>query len=733
MADLYELEGTVERVIFYNEGNHYAVIELETTDELIVSVGAFPYVSKGEELKIIGEWTTHSQFGRQLKSTAFERKKPTNTKAILKYLSGGSVKGVGLSTAKRIVELFGENSLDVIENDPKRLVQIKGITEKKALAISDEIKKIYGMRELMLYLSGFGVKPEEAIKAWKAYGSDAIHLINENPYCLCDERIALNFAIADSIALSMEKSHDNVGRVQAGVVHILRHNLLNGHSCLPAVKLLNTSVSMLQVESDLAQEAIVKLCETNNLICDIFDGTEYIFLPNIYQNEELIAQSLAMAIKYPARPIIGIDEEIRAIEKRSGIEYAELQKIAIKSALEKGILILTGGPGTGKTTTLKAIIDILKKNGDRVFLSAPTGRAAKRMSELTGEQAKTIHRMLQVEWDKDDNPIFLKNERNQLECDSIIIDEVSMVDINLMQGLLAAIPLGCRIVMVGDTDQLPSVGAGNVLSDLIGSELIPTVKLTEIFRQSRESLIVMNSHKIVAGEFPDITKKNNDFFFLPFSEPVSLIQTISDLIYSRLPNSYGYDSNEDIQILCTGRKGELGTENLNLIIRDRINPSSSDKKEVTIMNTLFREGDKLMHIKNNYNLPWVRDDGVYGEGVFNGDMGILLEIDKHSGTLKLRMDDKEVSYEFEQAGQELEHAYAVTVHKSQGNEFPAVILPLYRGTKRLKYRNLLYTAVTRAKEILIIAGEQSVISEMIADNTKTLRYTGLLYFMKRYE
>lgn len=731
MAELLEITGTVEHIVYHNENNQYTVMEIEAEDELVTVVGIFPYISRGEELKIIGEWTHHQSFGQQFKANTFERSKPKTASAMLKYLSGGAVKGVGAATAKKIVELFGENTLEIIENDPERLTQIKGITKKKAMDISDEIRKIYGIRELMLYLSAFGVRPEQTVNVWKAYGGDGIYLIKENPYCICDENIGIDFAVADTIAVSMEKSHTNAGRVSAGVVHVLRHNANNGHSCIPVNKLVATSASMLNVDISDVKQAVIELCEKGILICDTFDDVDFIFLPKLHLSENYIAQRIQLMINYPPRSIIGINEEIENIENNTKIEYADLQKNAIKAALDKGILILTGGPGTGKTTTLKAIIDILKKNGEKVFLAAPTGRAAKRMSELTGEEAKTIHRMLQVEWDNHDKPVFMKNEHNPLECDAVIVDELSMVDITVMEGLLSAVPLGCRFIMVGDTDQLPSVGAGNILGDLIASKIIPTVELKEIFRQSRESLIVMNAHKIVQGIMPEISKVDNDFFFMPFNNEEKLVTTISDLLSTRLPNTYGYEPNEDIQVLSVGRKGGVGTENLNIVLRERINPKAKEKKEAEIMGTVFREGDKVMHIKNNYDLPWYKDDGTAGEGVFNGDMGIILSIDKYSGIIKVRIDDKEAAYEFEQVGRELEHAYAVTVHKSQGNEFPVVILPLFKGTNRLKYRNLLYTAITRAKNMLIIAGEQSVIAEMVKNNSKTLRYTGLLRILRR--
>ena len=731
MADLYEIIGTVGQIIFHNENNQYTVMNVMTDEEEVTVVGIFPFVSKAEELKIIGEWVHHASFGQQFKASTFERVRPNTSSAILRYLSSGAIKGIGKATAVRIVEIFGENSLDVMENEPNRLTQIKGISLSKANAISDEIKNIYGIRELMVYLSAYGVKPEETIKVWKMYKSDSIYLIKENPYCLCADMIGISFAVADAIAISLEKPSEDAGRLSAGLIFVLKHNANNGHSCIPVDKLILTASKMLMVSAELLQETLVKLCENRDLICTELNGEEFIFLPKYYNSEQCIADKIDMIIKYPAHSILDIDDEIDFVEEKHSIKYASLQKEAIKAALNKGLLILTGGPGTGKTTTLNGIINILKRKGETVFLVAPTGRAAKRMSELTGEEAKTIHRMLQVDWDEFDNPIFIKNEGNTLDCDAIIVDEVSMVDITVMEGLLSAVPLGCRVILVGDTDQLPSVGAGNVLGDLIRSNLIPTICLKEIFRQARESLIVMNSHKIVRGEMPDLTKVDKDFFFMAKRSEEEVVATVRDLISERLPVKYGYSPCDDIQILCPTKKGNVGTEKLNNIIREKVNPFNENKVEKEIFGTVFREGDKVMHIKNNYDLSWEKTDGSFGQGVFNGDIGIILNIDKNIGVMRVKIDDKIVTYEFEQVGKELEHAYAITVHKSQGNEFPAVIIPLFNGTDKLKYRNLLYTAITRAKDILIIVGEKKVIEKMVENDRKTLRYTGLCEMMHR--
>ena len=620
--------------------------------------------------------------------------------------------------------------MDIIENDPERLTQIKGITKAKAQEICEEIRRVYGIRELMVYLGAFGVKPEEAVKVWKTYGSSSRELIKENPYILCDEYIAIDFSVADAIALSMEKTADNMGRVKAGILYVLRHNANNGHTCIPMDKLIATSARMLGVEEDVANDALIELCGGFDAISCDMDGKNFIFLPKMYHSEQFAAERLSMMLNFPPQSIIGVDEDIDYIERKDNIQYADKQREAIKAALEKGLLILTGGPGTGKTTTLNAIIRILKEKGEKVLLAAPTGRAAKRMSEVTGEEAKTIHRMLQVDWDENDNPVFIRCESNPLECDTVVIDELSMVDVTVFEGVLHALPLGCRLILVGDSDQLPSVGPGNILGDLIASGYFPTVQLKEIFRQSMESLIVTNAHRIVDGVMPELAVKDNDFFFMPDQDPVRLTETIKALCASRLPGTYGYSPVTDIQVLCPGRKGELGTMNLNKVLREVINPYSKDKIQHEIFGTVFREGDKVMQIKNDYNLPWSKDDGSMGEGVFNGDMGVITEIDMAAACERVRVDDRDVVYDFDKAGSELEHAYAVTVHKSQGNEFSAVIIPLYHSPKQLCYRNLLYTGVTRAKKLLIVAGQRSVLEEMVENDRKTRRYTALKYFLR---
>lgn len=727
--ELLEMEGSVENIVYHNDSNQYTVLEINCGEELVTVVGTFPYISVGEKLHLYGTWTSHATFGQQFKAEAFERSRPESTSAMLKYLSSGAVKGIGAATAGKIIAAFGDEAIHVIENDPERLATVKGITLKRAREISEEIQRVNGIRDLMAFLGGFGVRPEDAVKVWKEYGADSVACIQEDPYRLCSEKIAVEFTVADKLAESLEYDRANTERVKAGILYVLRHNLNNGHTCLPADKLCAAAARMLGVPLEDAQSALLSLCQSFDAVCENFDGRDFIFLPRQHRSEVYSADRIRMLLKYPPESIVGIDREIEEIERAENIQYAGMQKEAIRAALDKGLLILTGGPGTGKTTTLNAIIRILMEKGEAVALAAPTGRAAKRMSELTGVEAKTIHRLLQVDWDENDNPVFQRNERNPLECDALVIDELSMVDAYVFESVLRALPIGCRLILVGDSDQLPSVGAGNVIGDLIASGVFPTVQLKEIFRQSMESLIVTNAHRIVSGEMPVLNVRDNDFFFMQVDDARTVSETILSLAVTRLPKRYGYSPVTDIQVLCPGRKGELGTIELNRRLREQINPQAKDKPQMTVNGTVFRVGDKVMQIKNDYDLPWSRPDGTTGEGVYNGDMGIVTDVDKAAGCMRVMVDDREVLYDFEHAAAELELAYAVTVHKSQGNEFTAVIMPVFPGIPQLSYRNLLYTGITRAKKLLILVGRRSAIADMVANDRKTRRFSGLMRFL----
>ena len=729
---LLEMEGSVENIVYHNDSNQYTVLEVDCGEELITVVGTFPYVSVGERLHLYGTWTSHATFGQQFRAQAFERSRPADTAAMLKYLSSGAVKGIGGALAGRIIETFGDESIKVIEEDPARLATVKGITLKKAKEISEEMQRVNGIRDLMAFLGSFGVRPEDTVKVWKVYGQDSVACIQEDPYRLCSDKIGISFAVADQLAESLEYDRDNKERVKAGVLYVLRHNLNNGHTCLPADKLCAAAAKLLGVPPESAQEALLELCQTFEAVNENFNGRDFVFLPKQHRSEVYCADRIHMMLRYPPESITGIDREIAEIERTEGIQYAELQKDAIRAALEKGLLILTGGPGTGKTTTLNAIIRILMEKGETVFLAAPTGRAAKRMTEATGMEAQTIHRLLGISFIGEDSrrQTFDKNEEDPIEADVIIIDESSMVDIVLMQALLRAVESGSRIIFVGDVDQLPSVGAGNVLKDMIRSERLKVVRLQHVFRQAQESAIIMNAHRINQGEEPVLNEEGTDFFFMRRAYADEVAGTIRELVTKRLPRFTGCDGLQDMQILTPMRKGTLGVQNLNQVLQQTLNPAAPDKREVQFRQITFREGDKVMQIKNNYNTVWrmfnslgKREDE--GLGVYNGDAGVILSIDSYAEQLRVTFDDgKVVDYDFSQL-EELELAYAITIHKSQGSEYPVVILPVYSGPPMLMTRNLLYTAVTRAKQLVVLVGLRETVSAMICNDREIDRYTGL--------
>lgn len=727
-TELERLEGDVESIVYRNDENGYTVVELDSDGELITAVGNMPLIAVGETLSLLGVYVNHSSYGRQFSVRVCERSMPVGAASILKYLSSRAIKGVGPSTAKKLVEQFGDSTLEVIENEPQRLTAIKGITLEKAKKMSEELKGHFGIRQLMAKLQSYGIPPQCVVSLWREYGKNAMTAIEENPYILCSEQFEVPFESADMIAQKQEKAADSIFRIEAGLFHILEHNKLNGHTCLPKDRLLQACSSFLELPQDKCAACLENMLTSNTVFAHNINGRDFIFTPQMYECELYMAARLNAMLRCPPTVIRGVEKALDEIEMSEKIEYAELQRTAVTEAASKGLLVLTGGPGTGKTTTLNAIIKILKMNGEKVFLAAPTGRAAQRMSEVTGEEAKTIHRLLEVSWDNRDRPVFKRNEANPLRCDALIIDEVSMVDSALFFSVMQAVPMGCRIILVGDSDQLPSVGAGNVLGDLIESYAVPVVQLNEIFRQSMKSLIVTNAHRIVKGEMPILNETKKDFFFMRRINKELIAKTIIELCKTRLPQSYGFSPLDDIQVLCPGKKGVLGTYDLNERLQAALNPADELKPELVFNNKTFRCGDKVMQIKNNYDIPWTRDDGEMGEGIFNGDVGILTSVNKSSKTVEVRFDDKTAKYHGDDL-LNLELAYAATVHKSQGNEFNAVVIPMHKGAPQLYYRNLLYTAVTRAKNLLILVGDPSVVEYMVKNNRRTLRYSGLKCFL----
>ncbi len=722
------INGVVEGIVYRNAENGYSVLDISHDGKLITAVGALSCVDVGEELSMRGEWVVHPTFGRQFKVSACERKIPKSAGDMLRYLSSGAVKGIGPATAKKIVERFGNESFEILENSPHLLAQIKGISEERAKEMSACFKNQFAVREVMIYLEKYGMSPSECLSVYKALGSNAVERITENPYLLCSGQIGLSFTRADEIAAAFSGVNP-VYRERAGIIHIISHNLMNGHTCLPRERIIEPAGVLLEKDSDEINRIIDALIEDKDLVTEDINGREFLFLPYMYLNEKRIADRIKVMLRFPPPPGRPVENDIDRLEEKQGIKFEELQRQAIMTAVKKGLLVLTGGPGTGKTTTLNGIIEMFEKRNLRVLLAAPTGRAAKRMSEVTGREAKTLHRLLEVVWGENERQHFSRNVDNPLECDAVIVDELSMVDVQLFWGLLDALPLGCRLIMVGDSDQLPAVGAGNILHDIIDSGLLPVVALNRVFRQAMESLIVKNAHRIVRGENPVIDDKGKDFFFLSRENLFSAASTVVDLYTKRLTNAYGYDSINDIQIICPSRKGELGTVNLNRSLQQLLNPPSKEKDELQSAGRIIREGDKVMQIKNNYDIVWTKGKTT-SSGIFNGDIGIVQTVNHNSRFMKIQFDDKTALYPFENA-KELEHAYAVTVHKSQGCEFEAVIMPVCGVVEQLKYRNLLYTAVTRAKSLMIIVGSKNELFSMVANDRRTRRYTALKHFLTK--
>ncbi len=724
---LVQIEGMVENVVFGNENTGFAVIELNTGEEILPVVGELYGVEEGEELKVTGTYASHPKFGYQFKAEVYERSLPATATAIKKFLCSGAVKGIGSVLAQRIVDVFGEETLNILEENPQCLAEVKGITQKKADALAIEFHRLFGMRSAMMFFSAYGMTPSQGVRIWKKWGVISVDVIKDNPYLLCEDDIMVEFRTADQMALSLGLDEQSGKRIFGAIQHVLRHNLKNGHTCL-ARETVSALVSKLLVNvgTDPIEIEIDNRIQDEELF-SVQRNKEFLFLPSMYGAERYIALRLSMMLQNHFFVHKDMELMIDKVETEKGIRYEGLQRQAIREALQQSILLLTGGPGTGKTTTLNAIIDLLEQEGLTIAIAAPTGRAAKRISEVTGRDAKTIHRLLEVDFSGGDTLKFIHNEKNPLRADAIVIDEMSMVDTILFESLLRGVKMGAKLILVGDSDQLPSVGAGNILRDLIDSEVIPTVQLKQVFRQAAESLIVTNAHKIVGGEMPDLAQKDNDFFFMQRGSEAAVTQTVVELVAKRLPKSYGFSPIADIQVLTPQRQGNLGVYVLNSQLQEVINPKSGAKKEFKGIFCTFREGDKVMQIRNNYDMEWTKDEEE-GLGIFNGDIGIIKLIDNASSTIVIDFEERICNYPFEMAS-ELELAYAVTVHKSQGSEYDAVILPIFGGFDKLYFRNLLYTAVTRAKKLLIIVGSKGRVEYMVQNNRKMLRYTNLRNFL----
>ncbi len=728
---MLQLSGTIEHVVYANEENGYAICDLGTdTDDLVTVTGTMPYISEGDLVTITGKWVHNPKYGRQFKVEQIEKQLPADRASILRYLSAGSIKGIGPKTAKRIVDAFGEESFDVIEHHPEWLTDISGITPKRARAISDEFREKAGIRSAMMFFrEHFGATV--TLRIYKKWGGNAVDVAKSDPYVLCREIDGIGFERADRFALRQGVGKNDPSRLCSGILYLLSANAgQNGHVCLPREKLIASASKLLEAEEEEIIEALSTLLKDNELRVVNFDGVTYLYERYAYENEKYIAKKLVLLDKLcPVMETANIDRFIQKEEQAAGMEYAALQRKAIFAALENGVMLLTGGPGTGKTTVVRALLHIFAGMDLQVALCAPTGRAAKRLSESTSSEAKTIHRLLEYGGEEGRGMRFHRDEKNLLEENALIIDEASMVDNALMAALLKAVKPGARVVIIGDSDQLPSVGAGNVLKDLLSAGRFATVRLDQIFRQAQKSLIVTNAHAVNKGDMPRLDVKDNDFFFLPRETDRDIALTVAQLYKTRLPRTYGEMAVKGTQVICPSRKGETGTENLNMILQEALNPPTPHKREHSFRELVYREGDRVMQVKNNYDLVWEKEDGTTGNGIFNGDIGVIEQINRPDGHMEIRFDDRRVVYDLSLL-EELEMAYAITVHKSQGSEYPIVILPLGSSPIMLRSRHLLYTALTRAQSMVILVGRDAVLQEMIANNRQSMRYTGLARWLE---
>ncbi|MBR5155954.1 MAG: ATP-dependent RecD-like DNA helicase [Clostridia bacterium] len=722
-----KLCGIVEGIIYENPANGYTVCDVSSEGKLYTLTGCMPGLSEGERLEAYGEWKNHPEYGEQFNVRMFERMMPQSEDEIEMYLGSGILPYVGKSTARKIVEKFGKDALDVIELDPDRLIEIKGITKAKATEIYKRFVEQIGLKKIVVFFQKYGVSPNLAIKAYRTFGENIVALVRENPFVLTAID-GFTFKTCDQIAQHMEIPKNFLPRIYAGLKSILMNSAyLNGHTFLPKTMLVGQAKMFLEVENEQIEDAVSVLAMQGDVVIERMDEFDAVYLRLFYDAE----RSVALRLREMSGMIYEVertclDEMISVAEGESEIILADAQRTAIDAAMRNTATVITGGPGTGKTTIINTIIRIMEAQGKKIALAAPTGRAAKRMTEVTGVEAKTIHRLLENMPGSDGAQVcFAKNEQNKLDCDILIVDEMSMVDILLMHHLLLALPQKTRLIMVGDADQLPAVGAGNVLRDIIESDSIECIKLTEIFRQAKESMIVVNAHRINKGNMPYCNDADNDFFMVNCQDVDCLCETIADLCETRIPKAYGVDSISQIQVLTPTRKSQIGVQNLNEILQKRLNPPKLKGAEKMSGGCVFRVGDKVMQNKNNYNLEWTRGDSEKGMGVFNGDVGFVTDINYLAKNMTVTYDDeKAVKYEFDFL-EELELAYAVTVHKSQGSEFDVVIMPMFDTHRLLMTRNLLYTAITRAKKLVILVGKEEILKKFVSNDNIQPRYSGL--------
>lgn len=740
-----KLEGYVEHIVYRNEENGYSVLSLVSEGQEITVVGSFHYVSEGELLELTGDYIEHPLYGEQFQAESFEVKAPRDVTAIERYLGSGAVKGIGAALASRIVRRFGKDTFTILEREPERLAEIKGISERKAREIGQQLEEKRELRQAMIFLQEYGISINLSVKIYRKYGEEIYRVIKENPYRLADDMEGVGFRTADEIAKRVGIREDSDFRIRSGILYALLQGAAEGHTCLPRHVLLSKTAELLGgVPLESVEKHLMDLSIDRRLVQKLLPGADgreepFIYASSYYHGELAVAAMLHQLKLSQEVMESELQTRIGRVEKQAAIALDEHQREAVAAAVRNGLLILTGGPGTGKTTTINAMIKYFEMEGLDIFLAAPTGRAAKRMTEATGCEAQTIHRMLELSGGPENasgRAIFARNEENPLEADVIIIDEMSMVDIHLMQALLKAVIPGTRLILVGDVNQLPSVGPGRVLQDLIGSKAFPVVRLTRIFRQAAQSDIIVNAHKINRGEQVALDNKSRDFFFLRRQDPNLILRVVLALVQEKMPR-YVHAQISDIQVLTPMRKGALGVENLNQVLQRYLNPPSKDKEEKEHGRGIFRVGDKVMQIRNNYQLEWeIRNRfGIAvdrGLGVFNGDMGLIRSINSFAEELTVEFDEgRMISYPFKQLD-ELELAYAITVHKSQGSEYPAVVIPLLSGPRPLMNRNLLYTAVTRARSCVTLVGSAEIFQMMVENETEQKRYTGLAEIIKSY-
>ena len=720
------LQGSISAVVYQNYDNGYCVLRMACQDgQTVTVVGTIPLPVVGERLMVTGRWNTHANYGKQFEAEFLERLMPQTANEILQYLSSRAIKGIGPKFAARIVNHFGENTLAIMEREPERLAEISGISDAKAMAIGEEFRMQFGMRHLMEFFTLHQLPAELSVKTYKLYGETAIDLLYDDPYLLMDEGLDAPFGAVDRFAIELGVAADDTRRIEAGALFELRYNTTGGHSFLPKDKLIAITAQLLCVSEAAVSEGIERLLQAERLVQDTLANITVIYLPQLYAAEKYCARRLLefadTVFPMPAQ----LDKKLSLAAAEGGIAYSPQQEQAIREVACSGLLIVTGGPGTGKTTIVNGILSLYGQMGLKCVLAAPTGRAAKRMTEVTGHDASTIHRLLEAGIDPHTGQLFFyRDESNPLQASAVIVDEMSMVDITLLYSLMQAIPPRARLILVGDPDQLPPVGPGFPFSDMLRSGKLPSIQLTEIFRQAQQSLIVMNAHRVNQGQMPQLRDVKNDFFFLPVKSEDGVGQTIVSLCATRLPKNMGIPAS-DIQVLSPTKKGGAGTVYLNQLLQNSLNPPSPDKKERKFGDTCFREGDKVMQIRNNYEILWKKADGTsVGTGIFNGDVGIIQKIDTELEAITVLFDDRVAEYDFTQLN-ELELAYAMTVHKSQGSEYRAVVLSAWNGSSYLLSRSILYTAITRARELLIIVGREETVAIMTQNGKVGRRYTGL--------